>query len=1202
MLSNKGFRRLLLGFAFCFISPVVFGQIIVTKDSVCFKGKTELSVSIFGNNDSIHWQYESLNGWLNAINLFSRINKSLDTCEIENVGKYDSLKLRVIIDSSNLNQKIDTFYTNLFFHDSIPNISISNFDTSVCYNSKSNTLFSNRYSKLFYDYRWYTKGRIAKSWILVQDSNSYSLSPGRLTRDTFFRVVLHSIANCGNKVSNEYFAEVADSLQSPKINGDTTVCYNTKFTLKLTDSLRGGLGAQNWVWQISSGSGWNIIKSNSINFDSSTTSKLYYRITAQNVCGERYSNQVEVDVFGELFAAKITGDDTVCFGSNSRQIKWHESPAGGGMRSYKWEIKWKGEDWSDTLLNNLSDSTLDLFNLKNSLSIRQKTFSTKGCGEIYSNKVDILTLDDAIKPVISKDSTICNKTVAKVFVVKESQGAGGRFLYEWQVKAKNSWNSTNDTTLSLTVAPNNSSYYRVQAISIFGCESVFSDSTYIGVLPEIETPQISRDTIVCFRSQYDLNVETPVSGGSGNFEKKWSWSIDSSVFYDELSLSDAYRINNIRSKYFVQYSAIDKYGCGRVISNLSVISIFDSIEVSHILGDTLVCYGADIELKLNSESNGGSNRKRKYWTVSTNESFEDLQVFNTLNVLPLTELKNDFYVKFCIQDSVCGLSFTPIFEIDVLDSIVPDKIGADTSICYGSSFDREIIGAITEDGISERVLEYSNSGQDWFKFNSLGTQDEISIAALFKNKYYRTQIITEKGCKSYSNNIGVIVFDSLSAAVIAPLDTICYGSINTVVDLEIKPSGANNQYTTFWEFFDGAGWSILSSNTEQFILNKQLKENIEIRHKTISNIGCGTIISDVTDIFVYDSFVAPTIASSQILCYGENYEPVVLDKLPVGGKGNYSYTFHLLLNGNDSVLGDLKGGYNGVADNQRSVYISVNDYCGEVKSNIVNLNVNPLPDTVMIKGPTEVCKGTLNCIYSLDSVKGISYEWLTTNTSTVKHNSELRVLLDWNISKESDTIKLRQVFSETGCANIMTLPIRIDTLNSSPELTEIIRKTNSNILIAKDSTPGLIYHWGYINKEFGNIVISPVVNPTQRYYNYLEGIDTQKNIYFVKTFLNGCPTTSFYKFDFKSNFLETQYPENNEGLVIYPNPCTDFLNVNQDDGQYFIYSLEGVIKANGFIYAEKTKIDLRDLKSGVYLMVFKSSKGEIIVSKFIKQR
>jgi hypothetical protein len=1122
---------------------------------------------------------------------------------LSNKGIYDTLNIRVIIDSSNQNKRRDTFATLLYFFDSLPPIFILNDDTTICYDSKINKIISTKYSTNLYSYHWYSKGELAKSWVEIKDSNDYFLRTNRLLRDTFFKVLLVSKANCGVKTSNEISIKVLDSLINPYILGDTFICFNSQFQLSLKDTMKGGFGAQEWVWEISTSNGWKPVKSNYYVFDSIAKTQMVFRLSAENNCGIRSSQTVHIDVWDELIPATITGSDTVCFGTNSNKIEWLKKPTGGGSRKYRWELKWNGGNWVDAFNYNSTDSNLSLFGLEETLIVRQQTISTNGCGELYSNQVEILTFDRVSKPLISKDSAICNNTKASLSVIKKSNGADGDFLYEWQIKQNSNWNSILDTSLKFTFSPKSSAHYRVRTVSNFGCESVFSDSTLITVYPTIEIPKIANDTILCFGSDYGLELLSEVKGGSGDFLKRWAWSLDSSDFYEEMASSDTFLINNLKSKRYIQYRVTDNYGCGTFNSDVSVISVFDSIEVSHIIGDTLICFGDEIELKLNTNPTGGSYRNVKHWSVSYDKLFKDYQLYNAINKLKLTDVKKDFFVQFSVQDSVCGLFKTPIFEIKVLDSIVPDIIGNDTNVCYRSTFFRKIVGAISEDGINERILEYSNNGQDWFKADNLGLQHEISIPTLIKNKHVRTQIITKEGCKRFSNEIFVNVYDTLKAAVIATLDTFCFRSSNNKLDLLYKPSGADNQYITSWEYFNGSQWSNLTSNSDQLFLDEQLTENLQIRFKTVSILGCGTAISEVIDLIVYDSFQPPTIETSQLLCFGDKFEPVRINKFPSGGKGNYTFNFHLLLNGNDSTLGDLKNGYTGLADFNRDVYVRVNDYCGELNSNVVNLRVNPLPDTSMINGPTQVCMGTLNCIYSLDSVKGVSYEWIESNMSTsrLKHNTQLKILVDWDVQLEMDTIKLKQIINETGCSNIMTLPIQIDNTKRAPKLTEIIRKINTNILIAKDTTQGLVYHWGYINKDLGNVNISPVISPNQRFYNYIDGIDTQKNIYFVKTFLNSCPSTSFYNYDFKSNFLKGQEFEREKELIIFPNPCSDYLSLNYDDGGYFIYSLEGALIATGCITADKINIDLRDFSNGVYLFIYKSAKGEMFAKKFIKQ-
>lgn len=101
-----------------------------------------------------------------------------------------------------------------------------------------------------------------------------------------------------------------------------------------------------------------------------------------------------------------------------------------------------------------------------------------------------------------------------------------------------------------------------------------------------------------------------------------------------------------------------------------------------------------------------------------------------------------------------------------------------------------------------------------------------------------------------------------------------------------------------------------------------------------------------------------------------------------------------------------------------------------------------------------------------------------------------------------------------------------------------------------------------------------------------------------------CGTASFtYKINFSDCNLGVSEIEKNEGITIYPNPTTNFLNISIDSGKIIrsveIYSVDGQLVMSG-IEVKNNRVDVTELSHGSYTLKVNVD-GEIIVSRFVKQ-
>ena len=81
----------------------------------------------------------------------------------------------------------------------------------------------------------------------------------------------------------------------------------------------------------------------------------------------------------------------------------------------------------------------------------------------------------------------------------------------------------------------------------------------------------------------------------------------------------------------------------------------------------------------------------------------------------------------------------------------------------------------------------------------------------------------------------------------------------------------------------------------------------------------------------------------------------------------------------------------------------------------------------------------------------------------------------------------------------------------------------------------------------------------------------------------------------ESEVLETAIEQVDCELVVYPNPCSDYVRITANDGvvSVAICSLQGQSVYQGLVYNDEVEINLSGLKSGVYIATITLQNGEI---------
>ena len=497
--------------------------------------------------------------------------------------------------------------------------------------------------------------------------------------------------------------------------------------------------------------------------------------------------------------------------------------------------------------------------------------------------------------------------------------------------------------------------------------------------------------------------------------------------------------------------------------------------------------------------------------------FDDTLIINTNNA--------NFSSKKlrCIVDSSSAsvnYDTSDVCNLSILPALTKPAVSANQNICFNTQADtlRTTQLALGANGQFTYQWQTSTNGNTW---NNIGNANALKLTTgnLTASTYYRLSAASNFGCGVvYSDSVFVNVYPMLKAPTIGNSQTICYNTTPSTIKINTPASGGGDFYGYQWQVStNNVNFSNISGATLDTLVVESLIANRIYRLITSSNFGCGSILSDSVFVQVLDPFQPGIIWDNDSICYDQSTDFMALKVKPTGGDGTYSYRWLFSL---DTVNWNINTNSNKDSlkvDNLReSTYfqleVTSGSNCGVALTNKLYIHVFPLPDSSQIVGPSQVCKNqqTVNYKRATKSSQTYLYEWYSGN-GRIQFGANLdSCFIYWGVISVIDSLKLKQTNAKTGCTNTMILPVFIKE-SYSPDITQIKRKENSNILACEDQQPGISYQWGYINKQTG--VNTEILDANLQYVQLPILFDTTIHIYYVRTSLGDCSTISYYNYE-----------------------------------------------------------------------------------------
>lgn len=957
-----------------------------------------------------------------------------------------------------------------------------------------------------------------------------------------------------------------------------------------------------------------------------------YTVSVNNTCvNTPIDKSYVIEVHDQIEAGTISiagnSSENICSGSAPGVLsvdEAHPFSGGSGEFFYQWQDSTSSHGWQNIV--DSVETSLHPTGLTSDHGYRIVATNECSTDSIYSNTVHVHvwapidTTDFAVSPV---DTVICYNTSVSLSATLATAETGDTLTHVWQRKGdgeNDEWNDINAAFAS-TFTTNNltdTTYFRVKAYT--DCDTKYTDSVRIAVLPPFSPGHITSDTISVCNGYSNLRIyfdTLPTGCMSTTPTYKWRSKASSDNWGDWGNGNTSYQTSSLITNTMYQAQVTDVCAANG-ITNAITITVAPIVSPGVIADQTqnVVCAGAQPDaMTLSTDFSGGIGGFSYRWDSSTDggTTWDSVASTNSYQPGPLTD--STWYRVVGINS--CGSETTQPQLIKVYGVLSqPSFATNDTTLCFGTSPDtlRLADEATGSNGQFAYHWLQSADGTAWDTISDADTAT-YQPGHLTSTTSFRLMVTsTVRGCDSvYSTDtVRIVVLPQmLPGRIVAADSNLCYGLSTTLaLDAANLPTGADSTFTFRWQSStDGTIFSdlidTLSGDTlffsDSFYTTPGLDDPVFYRVMVYNELCQLQLPTGTAYVHVYAPFEASDIhveytADGSVAvgtCYGTIPEGFYFaaNEAATGGTGAYTYRWHssaidtLSTDSSHYVPGDTL--YAAI-----SVSLTTTDsLCGTYTSNAIPVEVWSLPDVPTLGGDIAyLCNSTAPLRYWVAPDSNLTYRWSSNSASFVDNQTDSSsVYLVWNSGLDTVSLDLTLTDIVHGCVRTVTFDsIPIDTNAVAPDTTDILIKFGGNILVCNDSTPNAQYQWGYTDRASGQDVFYPVIN--SRYYQTPDVIDTANRDYFVIVQYGTvpCKTRSYYV----PRPTASSNPTDELHLTVAPNPSMGEVYYKLDSnipGAYTVEVYDAVgqllLSLEGNDYKQDNPLPIgRKLNPGIYVV------------------
>lgn len=573
-----------------------------------------------------------------------------------------------------------------------------------------------------------------------------------------------------------------------------------------------------------------------------------------------------------------------------------------------------------------------------------------------------------IPGAIAADQTICdgNTPAALTSTSAASGGDGATYNYQWQSSADNvTFTDIATAGTSAGYAPGlltQTTYYRRSVTSGSACPTVYSDTVTITIIPALTAGAVGADQTICSSNSPAILTETvAATGGTGTYDYQWQSSADGTTGWTNiLAATDAtYAPPSLTATTYYR-RVVSSGTCTPENSNVITITILPGLNAGTITADQSICYNTTpAALASTAAASGGTGT----YTYSWQESTDAGTTWNTiggetgLGYTPPTLTATAQYRRVVVSGTgTCNTANTTPVTITVYADLTEGAIGSDQTICSGAAPALLTDASSPTGGTGSYTYSWQEStdgGTTWNAVSGAAASTYAPPALTATTLYRRT--VTSGSCGSLTTSpvtITVTPNTPVSVTINDPGAT-CAGALMSFTATPLNPG---NSPTYAWYVNDvPAGTnaptfsssSLTNGNTVKVVLTSSI--TCTTGSPATSNVVTVSVLSNVTP--------AITISDPQKICVGSSVTFTTLSSS--GGGATPSYQWYL----NGSPVGTNSDTYtNGSLTNGNTVHVVMTSSLScatspTATSNIVTMNVVPVPDPQIIGSDTTFCSG-----------------------------------------------------------------------------------------------------------------------------------------------------------------------------------------------------------------------------------------------------
>ena len=567
---------------------------------------------------------------------------------------------------------------------------------NICFNTVADTLrlqLNPTGGGNIFSFQWQqsTNGTL---WSDINAATGLSFAPGTLNKTTYYRLNATSLNACGVFISDSIKITVYGAFAPGELTGNQTICYNTIPNAMQFFILPSGAGnLYTYQWQVSSDSinFSNIANPNVFSFQPlNLIQTVFYRVNviSNTGCGGANTNIIKVKVYPLFVGATINKSQTICYNTAPDTIRMFTNPTGGsGIYTYQWQQSTDSINWFS--INGQNGTKLKMSNLFQTTYVRLFNQCNAGCGLQISNAIKINVLSGVYtKPRITQTQSICYNSIPDTLRLQAyASGADNKFVYQWQSSSNGkNWTDIAGAT-ALKYKPGiltQSVFYRINAISTFGCRTIASDSIKITVYDQLSAGQLNNNQVICYNATpARLQFSVAPSGGGDVYAYQWQVSSDSINFTNiNGALFDNYQPGKLTQTNFYRVKITSINGCGEVISAAIKVKVFTIYKGAQINASQNICYNLrPNSLTLRTAPSGGDGYYFYQWQIGKYGVWSNIDSATKDDYLPEQVKIETYYRLINYAGSGCGRDTSNVIKISVLPLPDTTTIVGVTTVC-----------------------------------------------------------------------------------------------------------------------------------------------------------------------------------------------------------------------------------------------------------------------------------------------------------------------------------------------------------------------------------------------------------------------------------------------------------------------------------------------------------------------------------------